>query len=140
MSFVSSTLHPLVTRLALPHLFADESDADAVRQKAKVTMNRFWDIIEQRLRNGEWWYGEDWSIIDAYLFWVHWVVEGAGIDVSAFPKYNAMTFRVVKHPSVLRAMTKEETIQTRLESEGRGFLTWRLPRQSSNGSAVGRAD
>ncbi len=140
MSFVSSSLHPLVTRLALPQLFADESDADAVRRKAKVTMNRFWEIVEQRFRIGEWWYGEDWSIVDAYLYWVHWVVEGAGIDVSGFPNFNAMTCRIVKQPSVLRAMKREETIQTTLEREGRGFLTWRLPRQSSNGNAGGSVD
>ncbi len=120
LSFVSSTLHPLVTRLALPQLFASEDAVASVRSKAGLAMDRFWGIVEQRLADSPWWYGE-WSIMDAYLYWVHWVVEGAGIDVSAYPHYAAMLRRLVKHPSVARAMAREERLQTELETRGRGF-------------------
>ena len=37
--------------------------------------------------SGPWWYGDVWSAMDAYLYWVFWRVEGAEFPVKEYPLF-----------------------------------------------------
>jgi len=125
LCFCSSTLHPVVTRIRIPHMFSDESHAKTVKEKACAFMNPYFERINERLRLGEWWYGDEWSIMDAYLFWVFWRVEGAGFDFTHFPHYVAHARKMEQRESVIKAIEIEDEAQSILEREG---LKWTPPK------------
>ena len=116
--FCSSTLHPIVTRIALPMMFGPPDAIPGIRASAETMMRRFFAVIEERLQTRDYWYGDEWSIMDAYIGWVYARITGVGFDASAFPHLNAMIGRHLVRPSVARAMAREAEMQAQLESEG----------------------
>jgi glutathione S-transferase len=122
LCFCSSTLHPLVTRIRMPMFFAGADNALAVKQAAETAMDEYFQLIEDRLTAGPWWYGSEWSAMDGYLYWVFWRVEGAGYDVSRFPRFSAHARAMEQRPAVKRALAREESAQAQLEAEGLAFV------------------
>ena len=121
--FCSSTLHPIVTRIALPMMFGPPDALPDIRAKAEAMMNRFFGVIEDRLQADDYWYGADWSVMDAYIGWVYTRITGVGFDASPFPKLTAMMARQAKRPSVMRAAAREAEHLAQLESEGMMFTS-----------------
>ena len=122
LCFCSSTLHPLVTRIRMPMFFAGAENALAVKQAAEAAMDEYFSLVEARLAAGPWWYGDAWSAMDGYLYWVFWRVEGAGYDVSRFPRFAAHARAMEQRPAVQRALAREEAAQAQLEAEGLAFV------------------
>ena len=122
LCFCSSTLHPLVTRIRMPMFFAGAENALAVKQTAESAMDAYFQIVEERLSVGQWWYGSEWSAMDGYLYWVFWRVEGAGYDVKRFPRFAAHARAMEQRPAVQRALAREEAAQAQLEAEGLAFV------------------
>lgn len=122
LCFCSSTLHPLVTRIRMPMFFAGAANALAVKQAAEAAMDEYFQLVEDRLAEGPWWYGGEWSVIDGYLYWVFWRVEGAGYDVSRFPGFAAHARAMEERPAVKRALAREDAAQAQLEAEGLAFV------------------
>ena len=118
----SSTLHPLVTRIRMPMFFAGAENALAVKQAAEAAMDEYFSLVDNRLAGGPWWYGDAWSAMDGYLYWVFWRVEGAGYDVSRFPYFTAHARAMEQRPAVQRALAREQAAQKQLEAEGLAFL------------------
>jgi len=125
LCFCSATLHPIVTRIRIPHMFSEPEHAPIVKQKASAMMDGYFKVIEDRLTGHDWWYGDTWSAMDAYIFWVFWRVEGADYDVSKFPNYVAHARRMEQRESVKKAIAIEDDAQKLLESEG---LAWTPPK------------
>jgi glutathione S-transferase len=121
LSFCSATLHPIVTRIRMPHFFAGKDAAQSVWEKGCESMAEFFDLIENRLANHDWWYGDQWSAMDAYLYWVFWRVEGANFDVTPFPHFKDHSERMEKRPAVQRAWQRENAAAAQLETEGLSF-------------------
>lgn len=121
LCFCSSTLHPIVTRIRLPSFFAGAENALAVKQAAERSMDEYFQLVEDRLAAGPWWYGARWSVMDGYLYWVFWRVEGAGYGVTRFPRFLAHARAMEKRPAVQRALAREDAEQARLEAEGSAF-------------------
>jgi glutathione S-transferase len=122
LCFCSSTLHPLVTRIRMPMFFAGAEHALAVKKAAETAMDEYFQLVEDRLAARRWWYGDDWSAMDGYLYWVFWRVEGAGYDVSRFPRFAAHARAMEGRPAVRRALAREEAAQAQLEAEGLAFV------------------
>lgn len=122
LCFCSSTLHPLVTRIRIPAFFAGAENAPVVKQIAEADMDEYFQLVEDRLAAGAWWYGTEWSAMDGYLYWVFWRVEGAGYDVSRFPRFVAHARAMEQRPAVQRALAREEAAQAQLEAEGLAFV------------------
>jgi glutathione S-transferase len=122
LCFCSATLHPLVTRIRMPMFFAGPDNAVAVKHTAEKAMDEYFQLIEDRLAAGLWWYGAEWSAMDGYLYWVFWRVEGAGYDVSRFPRFTAHARAMEARPAVQRALAREEAAQVQLEAEGLAFV------------------
>lgn len=108
LAWCASGLHPIVTRLRLPQYFCDTEDGRVrVWEMAAAAMKPNFALIEQRLADSEWMLGRDWSVLDAYVFWVWFRVEGAGFDVSAYPNFADHARRIQQRPSVMRAGKRE---------------------------------
>jgi len=126
LSFCASTLHPIVTRLRLPHFFAGEEAARTVWNLASDMMDEYFLLVEQRLANGDWWYGDTWSAMDAYLQWIFWRVAGAGYKVERFPNFINHQSRMDRRPSVQRALVREAEAEAILAAEGLVFTPPKL--------------
>ena len=122
LSFFAATVHPLVTRIAMPMFFTDEGDPYlTIRPKGIADMKPVMSMINDRLKLGGWWYGEEWSIVDGYLFWAWWRSTGVGFPQEEFPNIVDHAARIVERPSVARAMAREAANIEILKSEGLYF-------------------
>lgn len=121
LCFCSATLHPIVTRLRMPGFFAGPAVSAAVREKATTAMRDHFQLVEDRLGEAAWWYGDAWSAMDAYLGWVFWRVEGAGFPVVDYPRFAGHFQRLSARPSFERAMAIEANANAMLEAEGLAF-------------------
>lgn len=120
LAYFSGTVHPHVTRVAMPMKFIEDAELsfDIVRAKATTDMNSVMSLINRRLSDRPWWYGDTWSIIDAYLFWTWWRIGVVGFQQDAFPNIIDHANRILERPSVSRAMQREEVNNEILKSEG----------------------
>ena len=68
--YIATTIHVLFRQISMPYEFADGEVAhDALRAKVPIMSNRYFELIEQRLRDGKpWVHGGDYSASDIYLF------------------------------------------------------------------------
>lgn len=121
LSFVSSTLHPIVTRIRMPQFFATPNASRSVHEAGCNAMQEYFELIEARLKNQQWWYGDNWSVMDGYLYWVHWRVTGAGFPTEDYPCFNAHAMRSEERPAIQRALAREQEAQRHLESQGLAF-------------------
>ena len=109
LAFFSGTLHPFVTRIAKPDIFVtDAQKADMVREAAVSALNPYMALINQRLSDQPWWYGETWSICDGYFFWIWWRLHSAGYDGSQYTNLASFEKRILQRPAVIRALEREE--------------------------------
>lgn len=121
LCFCSATLHPIVTRIRMPQFFASEEAAKSVWEKGCESMHEYFSMIDDRLSDQPWWYGENWSVMDAYLYWIFWRVEGADYPVDNFPNYSAHKTRMEQRPAVQKALAREAQAMAQLEAEGLVF-------------------
>lgn len=126
LSYCAATLHPIVTRIRMPHFFAGKEAAFAVWQNGCEAMQDHFALIEQRLEVGPWWYGDAWSVMDAYLYWIYWRVAGADFDVTPYPRFSDHAERMEQRPAVRRALQREADAQAILEKEGLAFVPPKL--------------
>ena len=122
LCFCSSTLHPLVTRIRMPMFFAGPDNAATVKQIAEQALDEYFVLVEERLAHGPWWFGDAWSAMDGYLYWVFWRVEGAGYNVSRYPRFTAHARANEQRAAVQRALAREEAAQAQLVAEGAAFI------------------
>jgi glutathione S-transferase len=109
LAFYASLLHPIVTRLRIPQYFCDTPDGiRRVFALADTAMRPNFALIDQRLSDNEWWYGDRWSIMDAYINWVWFRVAGTDFDVSPFAHFARHDAAITQRPSVERALRRSE--------------------------------
>jgi len=119
LAFFSGTIHPFVTWFARPRKFATKSQNETeVRQASIPPAKPFWTMIDARLSRSEWWYGDEWSIVDGYLFWTWWRIVASGFQGDAYSNLKRHFAQVQTRPSVKRAMDREAVHIRQLQSEG----------------------
>ncbi|OYZ36470.1 MAG: hypothetical protein B7Y31_10200, partial [Novosphingobium sp. 16-62-11] len=122
LSFVASTLHPIVTRIRMAPFFAGPAAAQAVWDAGATAMDPFFALIDNRLAERRWWYGDQWAVIDGYLNWVFFRVAGAGYDTSRFPAFAAHAQACAQRPSIQRALGIERAQEEVLAARGLLFV------------------
>lgn len=127
LCFCSATLHPLVTRIRMPRVFASTEAARSVFNAGCEAMREYFQLIENRLATGPWWYGDSWSAMDGYLYWVFWRVDGAGFPTADYPRFSDHARRLEQRPAVQRALAREQAAQAGLEAKGLAFKPPPLP-------------
>ncbi len=84
LSYLASGVHPLVTRYCRPDLIAGDSDVNEVKARAESTLAGIFNQLNTTLSNQAYWYGDSWSAMDAYWFWVIRRLTGAGFQLDAY--------------------------------------------------------
>ena len=119
LAFCADTLHPIVTRMRMPMFMADGPEAQAsVRAKAFEAMAPMAKRVNDQLEERDWWYGDDWSIMDAYIYWVWFRITGVGFPGSDYPNWAAHADRMETRPAIQRALARDAELQATLEAEG----------------------
>lgn len=119
LPFCADTLHPIVTRMRMPMFFADGDAAQAsVKAKGHDAMVMMAAVVEAQLETGPWWYGADWSIQDAYIYWIWFRLKSVGYDTSPLPNWAAHAARMEERPAVQRALAREDELTAILVDEG----------------------
>jgi glutathione S-transferase len=120
LAFFAGTVHPTVTRIAMPMKFIPDAKQsfDLVRPKGEEDMAKIMKMVDTRLQNGPWWYGENWSVVDGYLYWVWGRITGVGFDGADFPNIRRHFDLSNDRPAVQRAMAREAVNVEVLKSEG----------------------
>lgn len=119
LAHLASDLHPLVTRIRLPQLFCDVSGGpERVRAMAVSAMRMQLAPLEARLVGEPWLLGADWSVLDAYLYWVWFRITGAGFAGTEFPNIVGHAKRMEDRPAVQRALAREAQAEAELEAQG----------------------
>ncbi len=118
LAWATSALHGLIGRLRFPMSIADKPEAfpGIVRFAADALAKNF-AIAERRLENQPWWY-DQWSAMDAYLFWAWTRAADGGFDGSAFPRFADHAQRMMDRPAVQKALAQESLGQADLEKRG----------------------
>ena len=91
LAWISSTFHPAIRQVRMPSRFTD-GDPSGVQAKGLGAAIAIFDRIENRVQGGRWWYGDDWSIVDAYICWA--VTTAASSDLLPMEKYPAIQHHI----------------------------------------------
>jgi glutathione S-transferase len=118
LTWATSALHALIARLRFPVMLSDTPEAiPGIFRMASEAMAKNFAIIEARLSDRDWWHG-DWSVQDAYLFWVWTRSADAGFDASGFPRFARHAELMLARPSVQRALAREQLGEVELAARG----------------------
>jgi glutathione S-transferase len=119
LAYCASGLHPMVTRLRIPQFFCDTPEGSRrVFDMAEIAMRPNFDFIDRRFADNRWWYGDQWSIVDAYVNWVWFRVTGTHFDASAFPNLARHDAEMKQRPAVKRALAISTEVAEGLAAQG----------------------
>lgn len=121
LAFFSATVHPTVTRIAMPLKFIADKELsfEIVRPVGEKAMQPIMRMIDDRLADGHWWYGDAWSVLDGYLYWAWSRITGVGFDDANFSNIRRHKEMSDERPAVQRAMAREAENVNVLKAEGR---------------------
>lgn len=115
----SSDLHPLVTRFVMGVTVSTNPEhVPQIREKARELVTQQLTPVEARLAASEWYFGERWSVLDAYIAWIWFRLTGNGFDASAFPAIAAHYARAMARPSAQAALDRESAAEQDLAARG----------------------
>lgn len=104
LTYVSAGLHPIVTRICRsPYFCSVPGGPESVFEMATAAMRPNFEMVERRLSDGEWWYGETWSMVDVYLAWIWYRVTSTRFDASPYPHFARLAEQVAARPATRRA-------------------------------------
>lgn len=83
----------------------------ACREEAKKTLLRQFDYVDRQLGKNPYMTGEQFTVVDAYLFTIASWIEAADLEIGQWKTLSAYRERVAQRPAVLRAMKAEGLIQ-----------------------------
>ena len=130
LAYCASGLHPIVTRLRIPQYFCALPEAKSdVFAKAETTMHTHFTTLDRRLEGSQWWYENDWSIVDSYINWVWFRVSGTAFDTSPYPALARHDRDLQARPAVQRMLGRNAEVARSLEERGlaASFKDWRPP-------------
>ena len=115
----ASGIHPIITRLRLPQFFVGDDEAAQARLRASAhdAMLPNFALIETRLSVQPWMLGQNWSTLDAYVYWI-WYRVGDAIDRSLYPAYADHHARMNDRPATQRMLAHEADALAWLEARG----------------------
>ena len=112
LAFMSSTVHVAYAHIRRAERYATgEAAIENVKAKGRETCRDVWRMVEDKLGQGPWAAGEQFSVADGYLqvFWNWGRGSVLGYDMAKeFPNWTAHAKRLAARPAVQRAFAREE--------------------------------
>jgi glutathione S-transferase len=119
LAYCAAGLHPIVTRLRIPQFFCDTAQGiGRVFAMADMAMRPNFALIDRRLANNRWWYGDHWSIMDAYINWVWFRVTGTEFDANEYANFARHNQDMMQRPAVVRALSGSSQVAEGLAAQG----------------------
>lgn len=109
--WVSSTVHPIVRQVRMPVKWTT-GDPSGVKADGMAKFADECAKLSARIGDG-WWYGNDWSILDTYVYWAYSTAEKGGFVLSDYPVLTAHGERVRARPSFQRVFAREAAMVER---------------------------
>lgn len=108
MNFISTSLHKAFIPLFNPKVFSDdETHFEAIKKTGMEKLMKLLEVTENRFSEGDYALGNDFTVIDAYLFTVLNWCGHFKIDLAPYKKLGAFMGRMSKRPAVTAAMKQE---------------------------------
>lgn len=98
----SSTLHTFARMVRLPMRFSEKDPEGVYEFGTKILLQNMGEI-EGRVKDGGWWYGDDWSLVDVYINWCLMTAASNGLLLDEFPGIADHMRRVQEIPAVEEA-------------------------------------
>lgn len=106
----SSRFHPTVRMVRMPVHFTMGDQGD-VRAKGVIETEAILTANNARLDGKAWWLGDQWSIVDVYVWWCTMIAASAGLSLESYPNVAAHLGRVGERDSFKRAFVRQEALQ-----------------------------
>lgn len=108
LGFINSDLHKAFGSLfKLDSLVTSESAKAELKQNLENNVKKMMTLADKKLKPQGFAMGEQFSIIDAYLFVMFQWAKFMQFPVTAWPNYTALAERISQRPAVQRALQKE---------------------------------
>lgn len=107
LMWLSSSVHPSLRQVVKPDYFTVSKECDDIVARGRVTLAACFKMAEQRISKSEWWYGDQWSIVDTYLHWCYTRAVKGGFSLADFPILLEHQKRVESQASFKRRMAIE---------------------------------
>lgn len=109
-SYLCSTVHVAHAHGRRGARWADDAAAiEAMKRKVPATMTDCFTLIENKLLQGPWVMGEQYTICDPYLFTIANWLEGDGVDTGKLQRVLDHRRRMLARPAVQKAVAAEGT-------------------------------
>jgi glutathione S-transferase len=109
MAWCAATLHPIVRQIRNPQRWS-LGDTQGIQADGIEKMNKECTLMDQRLSDGRWWYGSEWSILDTYIYWVYSTAgQGAEFALGRFRALTEHAARVRERPAFIRTLERERS-------------------------------
>jgi glutathione S-transferase len=110
LAWLNSTIQPLITGIVLPQVFCAEPES--ARQQTWRQFNQLIrphvNLLEQRLGAQPWMLGQQWSILDGFVWWLWDQLLFGGFDASGYANLVAHAERSNGRPSIQRSLQRED--------------------------------
>lgn len=108
LMWLSSSVHPSVRHVCMPSYYTVNENVDDVVKRGRISLAAYFEIAEKRLKDSDYLYGSEWSIVDMYLHWCYTRALRGGYALDAFPALLAHQKRVETRPSYQRRKAVED--------------------------------
>jgi glutathione S-transferase len=106
LAWCSGTLHPMIRQVRMPMKFTAGGETDGIKADGIAKFTKECKAIAKRLGDG-WWYGDIWSIVDVYIYWVYSTAGKGDFPIADYPELTGHAERVRARPSFQRALLRE---------------------------------
>lgn len=107
LAWCASMLHPMVRQIRNPKKWT-KGDVSGIAEDGLEKLNKEASFVDDALSKSTWWYGETWSIVDVYIYWVFSTAAKGAFELDDYPGLAAHAERVRARPSFQRALAKEQ--------------------------------
>lgn len=108
MNFISTALHKAYIPLFNPKVFSDdETHFETIKRVGMEKLKKLLEVTEIRFSEGDYALGNNFTVIDAYLFTVLNWSQHFKNDLAPYKKLKAFMARTATRPSVVTALKQE---------------------------------
>jgi glutathione S-transferase len=110
LMWLSSSVHPSVRHVCVPAYYTTSKETANVVARGRIALKVYLDMAENRLADGQWWYGDRWSIVDTYLHWCYTRAQRGGYSIDDYPHLLRHRSQIEAMPSFQRRKKIEDSL------------------------------